>query len=191
MSLITVPRLISVQTGLALLAWSIAIATAAALEGFPQSPRFVMRRLFPVFIALLLAVPALAAGPGILIFNSAEAPGKVSSERIAACFRLMAQDLKLDSHEMPSVVVLHVSRREGLAAGVDHTLVRRNYEASNEQTLYYEFWIVGEPRAVDYTAAAMNILENRMGRQLEQKEKIAIMQRTLRYLQSTVSAYGE
>lgn len=150
-----------------------------------------MQRLLIGLAVLFIVVPGFARTPDILILNAADAPGKVSTERIAACVRVIAQELKVSSQDFPRIVVLHVSRKGGAAAGVSHTLVRRNFDAGTDHVVYYEFWIVGEPREIDYSAAVMNILENRSGQKLEQKDRMAIMQRALRYLQNTVSAYGE
>ena len=151
-----------------------------------------MQRILIFLAGLFLVVPAFAApGSGIVILSAADAPGKVSLERIAACERLIAQDLKINEVDIPRIVVMHVSQRAGAAAGVPRTTVRRNYDAANDQTVYYEFWIVGEPRDIDYSAGVMNILENRSGQKVEEKERMAILQRAVRFLQSTVSAYGE
>lgn len=151
-----------------------------------------MQRILTFLAVLFLVVPAFAApGSGIVILSAPDAPGKVSVERIATCLRLIAQDMKVNEVDLPRIVVMHVSQRVGAAAGVPHTTVRRNYDAVNSQTVYYEFWIVGEPRDVDTSAAVLNILESRSGHKVEQKDRLAIMQRALRFLQNTVSAYGE
>jgi hypothetical protein len=154
---------------------------------------FLMRRNLIVLAVLLFALPVFASvpGPEILILSAPDAPGKISADRIATCLRLIAEDLKVDRQDLPRIVVMHVSRKTGVAAGVNHTTVRRNYDAHSDHTLYYEFWIVGEPTDVDYSVGAFNILENRLGQKVEEKQRLAIMQRALRFLQSTVSAYGE
>lgn len=152
-----------------------------------------MRRNLIFLAVLLFALPVFASAPGpeILILSAPDAPGRISAERIATCVRLIAEDLKVSHQDLPRILVLHVSRKTGVAAGVNHTTVRRNYDPHSDQTLYYELWIVGEPSDVDYSVAAFNILENRLGQKVEEKQRLAIMQRALRFLQSTVSAYGE
>ena len=126
----------------------------------------------------------------IVVMKSVDAPGKVTVERIATCLRLMALELKLSDKDLPLIVVLHVSRKGAAAAGMDRTKVRRSFDANTGQTLYYELWIVGEPRIADYCAAVMRILENHLGQAIDDKQRITIMQRAVRYLENTVSATG-
>ena len=155
-----------------------------------------MKRIhISVFFVLVMSLSALAAPQDsylekISVLNAPNAPGTVSQERVATCMRLIAQDLQVDPASLPNIVVMHVTAREAEAAGIRATGVRHNVGA-NESSNYYEFWIIGRPRSVDYATALYSVLENHVGHRLPQSERLAIMRRALRYLDATLSAAGE
>lgn len=154
------------------------------------------RNFLFIFLTLLMSLSSSALPPDaimqkITVLNAPDAPGTVSRERLATCMWLIAQDLKMESQELPHILVMHVTAKDAASAGVTETAVRHNSGAKVGAKGYYEFWIVGEPTAVEYSAAIYNILENRTGTRREDKERVSIMRRALRYLQATISAVGE
>ena len=143
--------------------------------------------LFPLLLCALSS-PAAAQNPAdsLLFLDGPGAPGKVVHERLVTCLNLLVRELELGGKQLPPIVVLHVSSQAARAAGVEHTTVLSNTPEVGPRG--YNFWIVGKPTYIEYTAAMYDILEDYYSVRLPEPERREIMTRVIRVLQNTISA---
>lgn len=151
--------------------------------------------MYPVrFVAIILLLSICCpfglaqTAPNPLIFlDSSGAGSKLVSERLETCLHLVSRELGVAGRPLPPILVLHASPQAARAAGVEHTTVIIN--TPDEGARSYQFWIVGKPTYVEYTAAMYDILEDYDNIRLPEPERKQIMTRVIRFLKNTISAH--
>jgi hypothetical protein len=138
---------------------------------------------------VVFAADSLNGSAANLYFVEAPDARGLEQQKIASCENLLLREMNLAGRELPRVLVLHVSESTGKALKV-RTSIRRNH--SQDQTdVYYEFWIVGQGRAVDYAVAMEELLRQHFQLQMSDAERKEVLTRVVRILNATVSAYGQ
>jgi hypothetical protein len=100
---------------------------------------------------------------------------------------LLVRELGLEGKDLPRIMVVHVSKNAGKAAGVPANRVRRN-SAGDLSDVYYEFWIVGPSNAAAYAISLETVLESEFELKLTAAERDQVLARVVRALDATVSA---
>lgn len=128
-------------------------------------------------------------GPDIVMVSSADAAGSVSMDRVNSCLHQLVREWKQDEKELPNIVVFHVSRKAGRAAGVlDRFAVRLN-RSPEHGDLYYEVWFVDEPSVNEYVVAIENVIESHFHLSPTETQRQQAMKRTAMVQSATISAY--
>jgi hypothetical protein len=154
-----------------------------------------LQRLGVLVLLVLLGSSAVFAADnfnrsaGNLVFvESSDAKG-VEKQKIASCVGLLVREMNLGGRDLPRVLVLHVSENAAKALEV-HSSIRRN-SSKDQGDVYYEFWVVGKARAIDYTVAMQALLQEHFQLQMTEAERKQVVARVVRILNATVSAYGQ
>lgn len=155
-----------------------------------------MRALIAIFGLLTIAgQPWLGRGsaePGhapddiadVVVLNTADAPGTVDRLKLTASLELTAAELHVTMHDLPSIVVFHLSKVAAARLGraVSSTV------CSAGSTTYYEWWIIGEPSNLTYSYMAENSLEDHFKLKVKDSERGRIVRTVLSRLDMTVDA---
>jgi len=155
-----------------------------------------MRTIIAIFglmtIAGQLCLSRGSAEPGhgpdaiadVVVLNTADAPGTVDRLKLTASLELTAAELHVTVHDLPSIVVFHLSKVAAAQLGraVSSTV------CSTGSTTYYEWWIIGEPSDLTYSYMAENTLENHFKLKVEATERGRILRTVLSRLDMTVDA---
>jgi hypothetical protein len=120
----------------------------------------------------------------VVVMDTADAPGTVDRLRLTASLELTAAELHVSVHDLPSIVVFHLSKAAGAQLGraVSSTV------CSTGSTTYYEWWIIGEPTNLTYSYMAENTLEHNFRLKVEDSERGRILRIVLSRLDMTVDA---
>jgi hypothetical protein len=120
----------------------------------------------------------------LVVMDTADAPGSVDRLRVTASLELTAAELHGSLHDLPSIVVFHLSKAAAAQLGraVSSTV------CSTGSTTYYEWWIIGEPSNLTYSYMAENTLEDHFKLKVENSERGRILQAVLSRLDMTVDA---
>jgi hypothetical protein len=120
----------------------------------------------------------------VVVLNTADAPGTVDRLKLTASLELTAAELHVTVHDLPSIVVFHLSKVAAAQLGraVSSTV------CSTGSTTYYEWWIIGEPSDLTYSYMAENTLENHFKLKVEATERGRILRTVLSRLDMTVDA---
>lgn len=148
-----------------------------------------MVRVVTVLLVLALLSPCVLAqtpATSLIFLDSSGAGSKIVAERLETCLHLVSRELGVAGRPLPAIVVLHASPQAARAAGVEHTTVIVNTPEGGARS--YQFWIVGQPTYVEYTAALYDILEDYDNVRLPDPERKEIMTRVIRFLRNTISA---
>ncbi len=151
-----------------------------------------MKQILCALIIVLTATVSYAKLPDdtsgkLVLLESPEAAGHVDKQKLLSCVSLLMRELGLQSKEIPRILVLHVSNKEGQVAGVKANSIRRN--ASLERgDVYYEFWIVDVGTSPLYAVSLESILEGHFEIKLTNEERDQVLARVIRVLNVTVSA---
>jgi hypothetical protein len=132
--------------------------------------------------------PSASVSHALAFVESSDALGKVDRQQVSLVYSLLAQRLKLPQKDLPHVMVFHVSSEAAHAGDVKTTSVRRN--AAGKESVYYEFWIVGQPKPTDYIRYLDAVLEQHFNLNLTTEEQNGLGMFVLRFMSSTVSANG-
>ncbi len=132
--------------------------------------------------------PSKQIDHALAFVSSPDARGTIDEQQVRVCYSLLAQRLRLPEKDLPHVVVFHVSSHAAHAGEVEKTSVRRN--AGSKDSVYYEFWIVGQPKMTDYIRGLDAILEQHFSLQLSEEDQKSLGLFVLRFMSSTVSAHG-
>jgi hypothetical protein len=123
-------------------------------------------------------------GTSLVVMDTADAPGTVDSLRLTASLELTAAEFNVNVHELPSIVVFHLSK----AAAANLGLTVSSTVCSTGSTTRYELWIIGEPSDLTYSFMAENILEDHFKLKVEDSERARILQTVGSRLNMTVDA---
>jgi hypothetical protein len=120
----------------------------------------------------------------VVVLNTADAPGTVDRLKLTASLELTAAELHVTVHDLPSIVVFHLSKVAAAQLGraVSSTV------CSMGSPTYYEWWIIGEPSDLTYSYMAENTLENHFKLKVEATERGRILRTVLSRLGMTVNA---
>lgn len=120
----------------------------------------------------------------VVVLNTADAPGTIDRLKLTASLELTAAELHVTVHDLPSIVVFHLSKVAAAKLGraVSSTV------CSTGSTTYYEWWIIGEPSDLTYSYMAENTLENHFKLKVEAAERGRILRTVLSRLDMTVDA---
>jgi hypothetical protein len=120
----------------------------------------------------------------VVVTGTADAPGTVDRPKLTASLELTAAELHVSLHDLPSIVVFHLSKSAGTQLGraVSSTV------CSTGSVTYYEWWIIGEPSNSTYGFMAENTLEDHFKLKLEDSERGRILRTVLSRLDMTVDA---
>lgn len=120
----------------------------------------------------------------VVVMDTADAPGGVDRLRVTASLELTAAELHGSLHDLPSIVVFHLSK----AAAAQLGRVVSSTVCSTGSTTYYEWWIIGEPSDLTYSYMAENTLEDHFKLKVENSERGRILRAVLSRLDMTVDA---
>lgn len=152
---------------------------------------YLARVVAVILLLALLSSLAVAQTPAnsLMFLDSSGAGTRIARERLETCLNLVSRELGVAGRPLPSILVLHASPQAARAAGVQHTTVIVNTPEDGARS--YQFWIVGKPSYVEYTAAMYDILEDYDQVRLPETERKEIMTRVIRFLRNTISARSE
>jgi len=110
------------------------------------------------------------------VLESPDAPGHIERERLARSLWQLMLDQKLDLERVPHIMIFHVSKAVASIVGVKGSIGRT---ARHEQTgnIYYQLWLVGEPKQSDYISGMQTILQHSYGLQQTPKELEEVLNR--------------
>ena len=120
----------------------------------------------------------------VVVLETADAPGTVDRSKLTASLELTAADLHVSVHDLPSIVVFHLSK----AAAAKLGLAVSSTICSTGSTTRYELWIIGEPSDLTYSYMAENILEDHFKLKVENSERARILRTVRSRLNMTVDA---
>jgi hypothetical protein len=121
---------------------------------------------------------------GVVVMDTADAPGTVDRLRLTASLELTAAAFHVSLHDLPSIVVFHLSK----AAAAQLGRAVSSTAWSTGSTTYYEWWIIGEPSDLTYSYMAENTLEDHFKLKVEDSERGRILRTVLSRLDMTVDA---
>lgn len=121
------------------------------------------------------------------MLESADAPGHVDRERLARNLWQLMREQGLDLQQAPHIMVFHVSKEVAGIVGIKGSIGRT---ARHEQTgsVYYQLWLVGEPKAPDYITGLQMILQHAFSLQQTPKELEQVLSRVGTMDSATVDA---
>jgi len=121
---------------------------------------------------------------GVVVMDTADAPGAVDRLKLTASLELTAAELHESVRDLPSIVVFHLSKAAAAQVGrsVSSTV------CSTGSTTYYEWWIIGEPSNLTYSFMAENTLEDHFKLKVEDSERGRILRAVLSRLNMTIDA---
>jgi hypothetical protein len=131
-----------------------------------------------------LPEPAATHTSDLVVMDTADAPGTVDGLRLMATLELTAAELNVSVHDLPSIVVFHLSK----AAAAKLGLAVSSTVCSTGSTTRYELWIIGEPSDLTYSFMAENILEDHFKLKVEGSERARILRTVGSRLNMTVDA---
>ncbi len=131
------------------------------------------------------APPVVMQRVGML--ESADAPGHIERERLARTLWLLMREQNLDLQQVPRIMVFHVSKMVAGIVGINGSIGRT---ARHEQTgkIYYQLWLVGEPKSADYITGLQMILQHAFSLQQTPKELEQVLSRVTTMDAATVDA---
>jgi hypothetical protein len=116
--------------------------------------------------------------------DTADAPGTIDRLRLTAALELTAAELNVSVHDLPSIVVFHLSKEMAARLGVAVS----STVCSTGSTTRYELWIIGEPSDLTYSFMAENILEDHFKLKVEDSERARVLRTVVSTLNITVDA---
>src|SRR6516164_6475574 len=116
--------------------------------------------------------------------DTADAPGTVDRLKLSASLELTAAELHVSVHDLPSLVVFHLSKAAAaqVARSVSSTV------CITGSTTYYEWWIIGEPSNLTYSFMAENTLEDHFKLKVDDSARGRILRTVRSRLDMTVNA---
>jgi len=120
----------------------------------------------------------------VVVMDTADARGTVDRLRLAASLELTAAELHVSVHDLPPILVFHLSK----AAAAKLGRVVSSTVCSTGSTTYYEWWIIGEPSNLTYSYMAENTLEDHFKLKVEASERGRVVRIVLSRLDMTVDA---
>ena len=126
----------------------------------------------------------------IIVVESADAPGRIASDRVEDCLRLLSHEAGTDADSLPLIVVMHVSQKEAAEAGFFGLgmALRRNSNTDSSSS-FYELWLIGEPLTTNYVQALNVVIEQELRLRRNAEEQKRVVARVTRWLDATVSAH--
>jgi hypothetical protein len=122
--------------------------------------------------------------PSLVVMDTADAPGTVDRLKLSASLELTAAELHVSVHDLPSIVVFHLSKAAAaqVARSVSSTV------CITGSTTYYEWWIIGEPSNLTYSFMAENTLEDHFKLKVDDSARGRILRTVRSRLDMTVNA---
>jgi hypothetical protein len=157
-----------------------------------------MMRLRIVFVAAALWVVCGGCGSAqevrnVIYVGSQNSGSGLTQDRLQACVRLLAEEMRIDESALPIILVIHVSPGEAERAGLKKAAakLRINYDPERSTASYYELWVSGKPTTLEYTYSLSCVLEHFAGVHRSEAEEKEIVARVVRFLDATISASGK
>ena len=147
-------------------------------------------------IIILCASFAASAPPppetpaaNLVILESSDAKGKLPRSKLASSMSELVRQMKLAGKKLPRLLVVHVSPSDANTVGVRQNAIRHNTGDMYDE--YYELWIIGDAHSAEYTAAFEQMLEHHFSLEMTDAERKRVITQVVRYLDATLSAYGD
>ncbi len=145
-----------------------------------------------MLLAGISSEAAASDAPAKVIFVESDgaAARTIGQEKIETCVRLLAREMGIDQKALPTILVIHVSPREGARAGLKKTAakLRINSDAEKSSAPYYELWLAGDVSTYTYVYSLHYLLERHFDRHDDEAQQQRSIARVLLYLDATVSA---
>ena len=159
-------------------------------------PSWTMRRPSTKTMLVLLALAATAVRVAakdvtpVIYVESGNSGHGITRVRLENCVKMLAGELGIEKDSLPTVMVIHVGKREAERAGMKGVAVklRTNRLADSVQDMYYEVWLVGEPSTMEYVYVLHYLLEQHFSLHMDAAARMRTVTRVARWLDGTVSA---
>lgn len=151
------------------------------------------RLLISALTTLLLSggvATAADTATNVIYVESDGMARSIGQEKIANCVRLLQHEMGIDGKTLPTIVVIHVSRREGDRAGLKKVAAKLRINSDRElaDKPYYELWLAGDTTTYDYVYSLHYLLQQHFALRETEAEQKSTIARVVRWMDATVSA---